>query len=305
MVTPKNRSKHHINPNNHKSKMRFITVKRNGVEGTGLVNGDKAKVIWANTAAYPGTLDQLVKKGAAALQAAGKTLNAGEQVALADLELLCPLREPGKIICIGLNYADHSKESGFATPTYPAIFSRYASSMMGHGAPMVRPRVSEQLDYEGELAVIIGKGGRHIPVASALEHVLGYSVFNDGSIRDYQFKSTQWTMGKNFDATGAFGPALVTADELPPGAKGLKLETRLNGKVVQSTTIDNMIFDVATLISLLSEAHALEAGDVIVSGTPAGVGMARKPPLWMKPGDVCEVEIERVGLLRSPITAEA
>ena len=284
--------------------MRFVAVKRKDIEGTGIVHGDRARVLWADTPAYPGSLDDLVKGGMAALQAAGVKLAAGEDLALADVQLLAPLRRAPKLICIGLNYADHSKESGFDTPTYPAIFSRYNSSLMGHDAPMVRPKVSEQLDYEGELAVIIGKGGRHIPVESALEHVIGYSVFNDGSVRDYQFKSTQWTMGKNFDNTGAFGPALVTADELPAGAKGLKLETRLNGVVVQSSNIDHMIFDVATLISLLSVAHALEPGDVIVSGTPAGVGLARKPPLWMKPGDVCEVEIEKVGLLRSPITAE-
>ena len=284
--------------------MRFVSVKRKNIEGTGIVHGDRAKVLWANTPAYPGSLDDLVKGGMAALQAAGVKLAAGEDLALSDVQLLAPLRRAPKLICIGLNYADHSKESGFDTPTYPAIFSRYNSSLMGHGAPMVRPKVSEQLDYEGELAVIIGKGGRHIPVESALDHVIGYSVFNDGSVRDYQFKSTQWTMGKNFDDTGAFGPTLVTADELPAGAKGLKLETRLNGVVVQSSNIDHMIFDVATLVSLLSVAHALEPGDVIVSGTPAGVGLARKPPLWMKPGDVCEVEIEKVGLLRSPITAE-
>jgi acylpyruvate hydrolase len=284
--------------------MRFVSVKRKNIEGTGIVHGDRAKVLWANTPAYPGSLDDLVRGDMPALQAAGVKLASGEDVALSDLELLAPLRRAPKVICVGLNYADHSKESGFDTPTYPAIFSRYNSSLMGHGAPMVRPRVSEQLDYEGELAVIIGKGGRHIPVESALDHVIGYSVFNDGSVRDYQFKSTQWTIGKNFDDTGAFGPTLVTADELPPGAKGLKLETRLNGVVVQSSNIDHMIFDVATLISLLSVAHALEPGDVIVSGTPAGVGLARKPPLWMKPGDICEVEIEKVGLLRSPITAE-
>ena len=284
--------------------MRFVSVKRNGIEGTGIVTGDRANVVWANSIAYPGSLDDLVKAGGLALQAAGSKLAAGEDLALSDVQLLAPLRHAPKIICVGLNYADHSKESGFATPTYPAIFSRYNSSLMGHGAPMVRPTVSEQLDFEGELAVIIGKGGRHIPIESALDHVIGYSVFNDGSVRDYQMKSTQWTIGKNFDDTGAFGPMLVTADELPPGAKGLKIETRLNGVVVQSSNIDHMIFDVATLISLLSAAHALEPGDVIVSGTPAGVGMARKPPLWMKPGDVCEVEIEKVGLLRSPTKTE-
>ena len=162
--------------------MRFVSVKRKNIEGTGIVHGDRAKVLWANTPAYPGSLDDLVKGGMAALQAAGVKLAAGEDLALSDVQLLAPLRRAPKLICIGLNYADHSKESGFDTPTYPAIFSRYNSSLMGHGAPMVRPKVSEQLDYEGELAVIVGKAGRHIPIESALEHVIGYSAFNDGSV---------------------------------------------------------------------------------------------------------------------------
>ena len=286
--------------------MKFISVRRQSIEGTGLLQADgRARIAWAGQGDYPGSLDHLVQQGPAALQAAAAVLGDLPAVDLAGMEVLPPLRRPGKIVCIGLNYVDHSKESGFEPPTYPAIFSRYASSLIGHGAPIVRPRVSQQLDYEGELAVVIGKGGRHIPVERALEHVLGYSVFNDGSVRDYQFKSQQWTMGKNFDDTGAFGPALVTADELPAGAKGLKLQTRLNGEVVQSASTADMIFDVATLVSLLSEAHALEPGDVVVSGTPAGVGLARNPTLWMKPGDVCEVEIEGIGTLRSPIADEA
>ena len=286
--------------------MRFISVRRHGVDGIGLMQADgQARVLWADAPGYPGSLDDLVSRGQPAFTAAGRAIGEGQTIALASVELLAPLRRPGKIICIGLNYADHSKESGFETPTYPAIFSRYASSLMGDGAPMIRPHVSEQLDYEGELVAVVGKRGRHIPKEKALDHVLGYSVFNDGSVRDFQFKSAQWTIGKNFDATGAFGPCLVTADELPPGAKGLRLQTRLNGQVVQSASTDDMIFDVATLVSLLSVAHALEPGDVIVTGTPAGVGLARTPKLWMKPGDVCEVEIERVGLLRTPIQQEA
>jgi 2-keto-4-pentenoate hydratase/2-oxohepta-3-ene-1,7-dioic acid hydratase in catechol pathway len=286
--------------------MKFISVSHQGREGTGLLQADgQARIAWAGQANYPGSLDDLVQQGPAALRAASAMLGDLPAVDLAGMDVLAPLRRPGKIVCIGLNYVDHSKESGFEPPSYPAVFSRYASSLIGHGAPIVRPRVSQQLDYEGELVVVIGKHGRHIPVEHALEHVLGYSVFNDGSVRDYQFKSQQWTLGKNFDDTGAFGPALVTADELPPGAKGLKLQTRLNGEVVQSASTDDMIFDVATLVSLLSEAHALEPGDLIVSGTPAGVGLARNPKLWMKPGDVCEVEIEGIGTLRSPIVDEA
>jgi 2-keto-4-pentenoate hydratase/2-oxohepta-3-ene-1,7-dioic acid hydratase in catechol pathway len=164
---------------------------------------------------------------------------------------------------------------------------------------------SEGLDFEGEIAVILGKSGRHISKDDALSHVAGYSLFNDGSVREYQFKTPQWTVGKNFDGTGAFGPDLVTADELPPGVKGLRLETRLNGEVVQSASTDDMVFDVASLISIISEAITLEAGDVIVSGTPAGIGWARNPKLLMKAGDVCEVSVEKIGTLRNAVADEA
>lgn len=170
---------------------------------------------------------------------------------------------------------------------------------------MLRPLVSDQLDYEGEIVAIVGKGGRHISKASALEHIAGYSVFNEGSVRDFQFKAPQWTVGKNFDNTGAFGPYFVTADELPPGCKGLRLRTLLNGQVVQDASTDSMVFDVATLVVTISEAITLEPGDLIVTGTPSGVGLARKPPLFMKPGDVCEVEVEGLGKLINSIADEA
>ncbi len=166
---------------------------------------------------------------------------------------------------------------------------------------MVRPPQSEQFDYEDELAAVIGMAGRNIPREEALLHIAGYSIFNDGSVRDYQFRTPQWTMGKNFDSTGAFVPCFVPASALPPGAKGLHLQTRLNGVVVQDTSTEDMVFDVAALIALLSETITLAPGDVIVTGTPAGVGFARIPPRWMKPGDVCEVEIEGIGTLRNPI----
>ena len=169
----------------------------------------------------------------------------------------------------------------------------------------MRPRASEKLDYEGELVAVIGKGGRHIPRAAALSHVCGYSIFNDGSIRDFQLRTPQWTVGKNFDNTGPFGPVFVSADELPPGAHGLKIETRLNGRVMQSATTADLIFDVATLVALISEAMTLEPGDLIITGTPAGVGAARKPPVFMKADDICEVEIEGIGILRNPIVDEA
>lgn len=217
---------------------------------------------------------------------------------------LPPLAQPAKIICVGLNYADHTRESKYEQPDYPTLFLRLATSLTAHEAPIVRPLCSDSLDFEGELAVVIGRGGKHIARERALDHVFGYSVFNDGSVREYQFKTPQWTVGKTFDATGGFGPAVVTADELPAGAKGLQLQTRLNGEVVQSANTSDMVFDVASLIHIISQAITLAAGDVIVAGTPAGIGWARSPRLLMHHGDVCEVSIEGVGTLRNPIADE-
>lgn len=253
---------------------------------------------------FPGSLETLVGLDRAGLEAAAAALAGGEAIDAEAVDWLPPLSRPGKIVCVGLNYADHSAESGFKQPDYPTLFGRFTSSLVGHGAPVVRPRVSEQFDYEGELVAIIGKGGRHIPRETALDHVFGWSIFNDVSVRDYQLKAPQWTMGKNFDGTGAFGPLVVTADELPAGARGLTIETRLNGAVVQHATTDQLIFDVAALIAIVSEGITLEPGDVVVTGTPSGVGAARKPPLWMKAGDVCEVEIEGIGVLVNPVVDE-
>jgi 2-keto-4-pentenoate hydratase/2-oxohepta-3-ene-1,7-dioic acid hydratase in catechol pathway len=179
-----------------------------------------------------------------------------------------------------------------------------ATTLVGHNQPLIRPKLSGDFDYEGEMVVVVGRRGRHIPKKKALGYVAGYSIFNEGSIRDYQFKTPQWTVGKNFDGTGGFGPDFVTADELPKGAKGLRIQTRLNGQVVQDANTNDMIFDVADLVSIASESMTLEPGDVIVSGTPSGVGAFRKPPLWMKAGDVCEVEIEGIGTLSNPIKNE-
>lgn len=281
--------------------MQFLNFKQGSQQGLAVSNGASFNGLLTTDANFPGLLQDLLSQGQQALTRAAAVLGKGPAIDLSTISHLPPVQTPGRIFCIGLNYVDHSVESGFAIPTYPAIFSRFAPSMIGHGAPIVRPKVSAQLDYEGELVAIIGKAGRYIAKDKALEHVAGYSICNDASIRDYQFKSAQWTIGKNFDHTGAFGPALVTSDELPAGCKGLRLQTRLNGEVLQSASTDDMIFDVATLVSLLSVAHALQPGDIIVTGTPAGVGLARKPPLWMKPGDVCEIEIEQVGLLRNPV----
>nr|WP_157327428.1 fumarylacetoacetate hydrolase family protein [Bradyrhizobium cajani] len=210
---------------------------------------------------------------------------------------------PDKILCVGLNYETHRKETGRAEVAHPTIFSRYANSQTGHLRPIVRPRVSTDLDFEGELAVIIGKAGRYISRADAMDHVAGYSCYNDGSIRDFQRHTHQFTPGKNFPDTGAFGPWMMTPDELGPLGE-LKLETRLNGQVMQEARIKQMIFDIPRQIEYCSTFTRLEPGDVIVSGTPGGVGARREPPLWMKPGDVVEIEVERLGVLRNVVEDE-
>ncbi|MDE1172132.1 MAG: fumarylacetoacetate hydrolase family protein [Parvibaculaceae bacterium] len=285
--------------------MRFAAFRTNKGEGLAAADADgRFHGLFASDPNFPGTLAELIVGGDAALKAGAATLLKGEPVDLDAVTLLPPLPRPGKILCVGLNYVDHSLESGFTPPDYPTVFVRFPSSLIGHGAPLIRPEASIQLDYEGEMVAVIGKGGRHISKEDALDHIVGYSIFNDGSIRDYQKRTPQWTVGKNFDGTGAFGPVFVTADELPAGCKGLHIETRLNGKVMQSASTDDMIFDVASLVSILSAAMTLEAGDIIVSGTPSGVGVARVPPVFMKAGDICEIELEGVGVLRNRIEDE-
>ncbi len=281
--------------------MRFVAYRRREETGLGVLKGE---ALFGRKAGGPSDLTTLVTAGRGALEQAWIDLLAGEEIDPGEIEYLPPFPFPEKIICVGLNYRDHAAESGFKAPEYPALFGRFPSSLIGHKAPLIRPKVSDMLDYEGELVVVVGKPGRNIPQERALEHVAGYSVFNDGSIRDYQFKSAQWMIGKNFDSTGAFGPSFVTADEVPPGAKGLRLQTRLNGAVLQEANTDDMIFDAAALVSLISDACLLKPGDVIVAGTPSGVGFARDPKILMKPGDVCEVEIEGIGLLSNPIAQQ-
>ena len=284
--------------------MRFVSYRLNGATGLAVAKGHEFRGLASGDAHYPGDLAALIAKGPDAVAHAGHVLKEAPVLDGASLEYLPPLPAPGKIVCIGLNYADHSAESGFKQPDYPSVFARFASSLIGHGAPIIRPLVSEQLDFEGEFVAVIGTGGHKIAKADALSHVMGYSLFNDASVRDYQFKAPQWTMGKNFDATGAFGPSLVTADELPPGCRELRLRTRLNGAVVQDASTNDLVFDVATLVSELSQVFTLSPGDIIVTGTPGGVGLARKPPLWMKHGDLCEIEVEGLGTLSNKIVDE-
>ncbi len=216
-----------------------------------------------------------------------------------------PVSAPGAIICMGLNYVEHIKEGGYDIPDYPALFMRSRNSMMAAGQPMVRPTASETLDYEAELMLIVGKGGRHISEADALDHVFGYTVFNDGSVREYQRKTHQWTPGKNFDDTGAVGPFVVTPDELPEGASGLKIESRVGDEVLQSSNTGNMIWNVRQIIATISAYTTLEPGDLIATGTPPGVGHAKKPnPRWLRPGETVEIEIEGIGVCASPVIDE-
>jgi 2-keto-4-pentenoate hydratase/2-oxohepta-3-ene-1,7-dioic acid hydratase in catechol pathway len=241
--------------------------------------------------AMPALQSQVAERAAAQLPSA-----------LADVERLPCLPRPGKIICLGVNYIDHAKEGGNTVADYPALFLRCATSLLAHGAPLRVPRVSDKLDYEAELAVVIGWRTRFVSEDKALDAVFAYACFNDATLRDYQRRTTQWSIGKNFDATGAFGPCLVTADELPPGCVGLHIESRLNGRTMQSANTSDMVFGVARTIALLSECLTLEPGDVLVMGTPAGVGYARTPPVWMVAGDTIEIEIEGIGVLSNPVT---
>ncbi len=261
---------------------------------------DGLRAIFGDPSAYD--LDAIVQSDARRLHdVCRRCLEIGITVTEHEVDYLPPLTKPSKILCVGLNYRDHAAEVNLAAPEKPSIFTRFASSLAGHNTALVKPTESDQFDWEGEMAVIVGKPGRHIPLDRALEHISAYSVFHDSSVRDFQMHSTQWTMGKNFDHTGAFGPWLVTPDELPLGAEGLRLVTRVNGQVVQSASTSDMIFDVANLISYLSIAMTLEAGDVIVTGTPPGVGMGRTPPVYLSDGDVCEVEVEKIGTLRNTV----
>lgn len=240
---------------------------------------------------------------AGGLDEAGKLAATAPVLSTHEVHLLPVVPNPDKIICVGLNYEAHRLETGRPVEQHPSIFTRFAASQVGADSPIIRPKVSTKLDYEGELAVVIGKPGRYISAEQAFDHIAGYACYNDGSIRDWQRHSHQFTPGKNFVATGAFGPELVTADEIDDITQQT-LTTRLNGEVMQQASISNMIFSIPEIIAYVSSFTPLETGDVIATGTPGGVGMKRDPQVFMKPGDVVEVEISRVGLLRNPIVDE-
>jgi|TARA_R100000322_G_scaffold153388_9_gene111803 acylpyruvate hydrolase len=285
--------------------MRLVTFEHDGREKFGPLIGDEVADISALSGS-PSSLLATLQAGEQGFEAISSALEAAPRIPLSQIAFLPPVPRPGKIICLGLNYAAHAAEGGREKPDYPNFFMRSATSLVGHGAPMRRPRISQQLDFEAELAAIIGRRvPRHTSTSDALSFVAGYSCFNDGSVRDYQRRTPQWTIGKNFDCTGPFGPAFVSADELPPGATGLNIQSRLNGTVMQNANTADMIFPVDETIMLLSQCMTLEPGDVLVMGTPAGVGFARTPPLWMKHGDMIEIEIEGVGVLSNSVIDEA
>jgi len=280
--------------------MRIVHFEKGGARGIAADEGSGWHGLTQRDSGFPGTLPELIAQGADLLRI-GRSLGQSPAIDLNAVRLLPPVPVPPKILAVGLNYDDHLAESGLKKPDYPEIFARFATSLIAHQEPIRRPRESTALDYEAELAVVIGKPGRRIPQEQALDHVAGYSLFNDASLRDFQLRTPQWTMGKNFDGTGSFGPWLVTPDAVPPGASGLRIQGRLNGRVMQDSRTNLLIFGVATLIETLSVAMSLERGDVIITGTPGGVGAARKPPVFMKAGDIFEVDIEGLGVLTNPV----
>ncbi|WP_159912641.1 fumarylacetoacetate hydrolase family protein [Pantoea sp. 18069] len=278
--------------------MKLISYLHNGQAGWGVVQA--SAVLPLHSAQYPTLLSALEGGQLDAIAAAAHA----PAIALADIQFLPVIPTPGKIFCVGHNYEEHRIETARDKTQNPLLFMRVAESQTAHLQPIELPAESSQLDYEGEIAIVIGKAGRRIRETEAWEHIAGYSAYNDGSIRDWQRHTMQFTAGKNFSRTGAFGPWLVTRDEIADGAE-LSLETRLNGALMQRTTTASMIFPIPVLIAYISTVTTLQPGDVIVTGTPGGVGAKRTPPVWMKPGDRVEIEVGQVGVLANTIANEA
>ena len=286
--------------------MRLVNFHADDGVRIGVVNGDDVIDLTSVDAGAPRDIQAVIADDAfQAVQSIADKATDADMRKFDSLSFALPVSSPGKILCLGLNYMEHVNEGIFEKQPFPTVFMRTATSMIAHNEPLIRPSVSETLDFEAELALIVGKRSRHLTEENALDAVAGYSCANDGSVREFQRHTIQWTMGKNFDNTGPFGPVFVTADELPAGAIGLNIECRLNGQTVQSSNTDMMMFPVVETLVYITQGLTLEPGDVILMGTPSGVGHARKPPLWMKDGDVVEVEIEQVGLLRNTIKDEA
>ena len=289
--------------------MKIVAFEGQGGPRIGIVEDDQVVDLQGVEPKVPHDLGEALAKTNGDTKQLGeiaKRAPASARKPLSAITYALPVGRPGKIICLGLNYLEHVKEGSQRDniPKFPTIFMRGLTSLVPHGAPIIRPQASETLDYEAELILVVGKRAKHLTAANATSCIAGYSCGNEGSVREFQRKTTQWDMGKNFDRTGGFGPWLITADELPDAAKGLKIQSRLNGAVMQSDNTDNMMFPIVEMLVYISQGVTLEPGDVIFTGTPSGVGHARKPPVWMQNGDTVEVEIERIGTLRNPIADE-
>jgi 2-keto-4-pentenoate hydratase/2-oxohepta-3-ene-1,7-dioic acid hydratase in catechol pathway len=282
--------------------MKFVSFEIGGLASYGILEGDSVLDVGAALGTRAPDLKSLIAQAGLVELAAQARRNA-PTVALGAVKLLPVIPNPGKIVCVGLNYSDHVRETGRELTESPALFLRVPESQVAHGEAIVRPPESVRLDFEGEIAIVIGQGGRRISEAQAWEHIAGYSCYNDGSIRDWQAATTQWTSGKNFWRTGAFGPWMVSADEIAPGQL-MTLVTRLNGQEMQRTTTDKMIHSIPRQIAFISTFMPLAPGDVIVTGTPGGVGNKRNPPVYMKDGDIVEVEVDAIGVLRNPVRDE-
>jgi 2-keto-4-pentenoate hydratase/2-oxohepta-3-ene-1,7-dioic acid hydratase in catechol pathway len=289
--------------------MRIVGFKSGQGLRLGVVEGEEVIDLQAVDASLPADLGAILRKSNGDLKHLSdlaKKAPASARVPLKGLSFALPVASPGKIVCLGLNYMGHVKEGRYAdnVPKFPTYFMRGTTSLTPHEAPIVRPTITDTLDYEAELVAVIGKRVRNLTKDNAYSCIAGWSCFNDGSVREWQKRTTQWDVGKNFDSTGGFGPWMVTADALPAGGKGLKIQSRLNGNVMQSDNTDNMMFPVAETLADLTTGITLEPGDLLVTGTPEGVGQSRKPPVFMKHGDVSEIEIEGIGTLRNPIVDE-
>jgi len=287
--------------------MRLVTFQGQSGPAIGVRLGDKVIDLSKAAPDLPRDMIGLLEGGESSLakaKAAANNAADDAKVDMSSVKLLVPIARPGKIVCIGRNYAAHAAEGGAETPTYPEVFYRGSTTLIAQGEPIIRPKCSDKLDFEAELVVVIGKLAKHVAEADAGAYIAGYSIFNEGTLRDYQRKSSQWTVGKNFDNTGPFGPEIVTSDEVPEGAKGLRIQSRLNGQIMQDANTDDLVFTIYNLIYRLTECMTLEPGDIIVSGTPAGVGYARTPPVFMKPGDIIEIEVDGIGVLTNTIEDE-
>ena len=283
--------------------MKIVSFERNGARSYGLLDKDRVVDVGERLASRYGDLRSVLTAGALReLESAHRHEAPTHQID--EVKFLPVVPNPEKILCVGLNYVSHRTETKRPETKYPSIFTRFADTQVGHCAPVLRPSFSTAFDYEGELAVVIGRGGRHIPEQDVSAHIAGYSCYNDVSVRDWQRHTAQWTPGKNFPSTGAFGPSLVTLDEIPD-LDSLTLTTRLNGEVMQQAPISDLIFSVPVIVAYISKFTPLYPGDVIATGTPGGVGDRRDPPVYMKDGDIVEVEIDRIGILRNVVQTDA